>query len=258
MTTITNQKVDEVVKEAGARFIGQPQCAANKPNMLELVQTLEAYTDEVQAAADTYGLTDNQYMQQWGNDMNNWRLRLARYYDALAKAKYESGAPSCEELRGTVNEPLLVGWYLPGTPGIVNPDLQTVADVSTPFMLGNQVIVYRQHQQWRLERLIKDLLLWDSEARGGVLDHWCEKTGTCGPGGWGSDCDTSCWLRRIAIGMGVVVGGYVAYRGVKWGIGAQARAVEKAAGLAVPSSLEQNPLVEICELPGMFVLVPEE
>lgn len=234
--TITNQKIDEVVKEAGARYIGQPQCAANKPNMLELVQTLEAYTDEVQDAADTYGLTDDQYMQQWANDMNNWRLRLAGYYDALSKARYESGPESCEELRSTVNEPLLVGWYEPGTPGIVNPDRQTVADVATPFMLGNQVIVYRQHQQWRLERLLKDLLLWDPEARRGFADYWCEKTGTCGPGGWGSGCDSpvpgevvACWLRRAAIVLGVAVGGYVTYRGVKWAVQARAGALSARA-----------------------------
>lgn len=260
MTTITNQRVDEVVKEAGARFIGQPQCVANKPNMLELVQTLEAYTDEVQVAADTYGLTDSQYMQQWANDMNNWRLRLAGYYAALSNARHESGPESCEELRSPVNEPLLVGWYEPGTPGIVNPDLQTVADVATPYMLGNQVIVYRQHQKERLDKLIEELFLLTPEARAGVLDYWCEKTGTCGPGGWGSDCDTACWLRRIAIGMGVIVGGYVAYRGVKWGIGARARAMGAPIGPDPGPSLprEDNPaLVEICEMPGMFVFVED-
>ena len=241
MTTMTNQKVDEVVKEAGARFIGQPQCAANKPNMLELVQTLEAYTDEVQTAADTYGLTGDQYMQQWANDMHNWRLRLAGYYAALSKARYESGPESCEELRATVNEPLLVGWYEPGTPGIVNPDLQTVADVATPYMLGNQVIVYRQHQKERLSKLIDELFLLTPEARAGVLDYWCEKTGTCGPGGWGSDCNTACWLRRIAIGLGVAGGSYVAYRSVKWAIGARARVVEKALGRDLAPPLPELP-----------------
>ncbi len=257
--TITNQEIDDVVKEAGARFLHQPTCRANKPNMLELVETLEAYTDEVQDEADRQGLTEDQNMVQWANDMNNWRMRLAGYYDALSRAQYESGVESCEELRATVNEPLLVGWYEPGTPGIVNPNVQTVADVAMPYMLGNQVVVYREHQRWRLERFLKDMLLWDPEAREGVLDYWCEKTGTCGPGGWGSECDASCWLRRIAIGLGVVVGSYVVYRGVKWGIGARARAIEKVVGAdggELPT--EENPLVEVCEIPGMFVHVPDE
>lgn len=221
MTTITNQKIDEVVKEAGARFIGQPTCAANKPNMLELVRTLEAYTDEVQDAADSYGLTEDMNMQQWANDMVNWRIRLAGYFQALQDARYESGPESCEELRAPVNEPLLVGWYEPGTPGIVNPDMQTIADVATPYMLGNQVLVYREHQKERLDKLIEELFLLTPEARAGVLDYWCEKTGTCGPGGWGSGCDAPCWLRRIAIGVGVLTGGYLAYRGVRWAIRAR-------------------------------------
>lgn len=241
MTTITNHKVDEVVKEAGARFLHQPTCAANKPNMLEFVQTLEDYTDEVQDAADAYGMTDDTVMQQWAKDMNNWRLRLAGYYDALSKAQYESGSQSCEELRATVNEPLLVGWYEPGTPGIVNPDVQTVADVATPFMLGNQVIVYREHQKERLEKLLEDLNPFRAETREGMLDYWCEKTGTCGPGGWGSGCDTACWLRRAAIVLGVAAGGYLAYRGVKWAIAARSLPASRGAAAQYPSPDEPEP-----------------
>lgn len=227
MSEISNQEIDDVVKEAGARFIRQPGCMANKPNMLELVQTLEQYTDEVQEAADSYGLSDDEYVPQWAKDMNNWRLRLAGYYDALGKATYEAGPESCEELRATVNEPLLVGWYLPGTPGIVNPDVQTVADVATAYMLGNQVIVYRDHQRERLQKFLEDLNIFSATGRETFLDYWCEKTGTCGPGGWDSKCDTACWLRRIAIGLGVTGGAYLTYRLVRWGLSARAAALPR-------------------------------
>jgi hypothetical protein len=227
MTQISNQDIAKVVREAGARYIGHPTCVANKRNMLELVQTLDAYTDEVQNAADDYGLTGDENMAQWAKDMNNWRLRLAGYVQALQRARYEDGPESCEELRATVNEPLLVGWFEPGTPGIVNPDVQTIADVATPYMLGNQVLVYRDHQRERLDLLLQDLNPFNAETREGILDYWCEKTGTCGPGGWGSGCDTACWLRRIAIGLGVAGGAYFAYRGVRWAIGARAGALSR-------------------------------
>ena len=61
-----------------------------------------------------------------------------------------------------------------------------------------------------------------------MLDYWCEKTGTCGPGGWGSGCDASCWMRRIAIGLGLAGGTYLLYRGVKWGLQARAGALAGA------------------------------
>lgn len=241
MTTITNTQIDKIVKEAGSRFLHQRTCVANQPNMLELVDRLEEYTDEVADKADEYGMTTDTNVQQWAKDYNNWLLRLSAYRRALDGAVYQSGKESCEELRVPVNEPLLVGWYPPDTPGIINPKLQTVADVATPYMLGNQVLVYREHQQERLERLIKDMLLMDEEARQGVLDYWGEKTGMCGPAGCGGPCDTACWVRRVAIGLGVVGGVYLVYRGTKW---AMARHPGKTllAGAFVPPVDDMPPL----------------
>lgn len=221
MTILTHQQIDKIVKEAGSRFLHQQTCVANKPNMLELVDRLDEYTDEVAEKADEFGLTTDTSMQQWNQDYNNLLLRLADYRRALNAAKHDSGKESCEELRASVNEPLLVGWYQDGTPGIVNPKLQTVADVATPYILGNQVLVYQEHQQERLERLIKDLLLVDEEARRGVLDFWGEKTGLCGPAGCWGPCDRSCWIRRAIWAVGVAGGTYLAYRGVKWAIRAR-------------------------------------
>lgn len=252
--TITNQDIDQIVKEAGQRFLHQERCVANKPNMTELVDRLEEYTEEVATAAETYGLTTDANVAQWNKDYNNWLLRLARYRRALKEARYEGGAESCEELRASVNEPLLVGWYEPGTPGIVNPEVQTVADVATPYMLGNQVIVYRQHQEERIKMLIEDLFLLTPEAREGVLDYWCERTGTCGPGGW-RDCDLACWAKRVGIAAVAIGGVYLVYRGVKAGIGARRRA---ASAVLPQGPYEPNPaLVEICEMPGMFAFVDD-
>lgn len=231
MTTVTHTKLDQIVKEAGHRFLHQPTCIANKRNMLELVERLEEYTDEVAEKADEYGMTTDANVAQWNRDYNNWLLRISRYRHALEAAKFESGNDSCEELRVPVNEPLLVGWYPAGTPGIQNTDQQTIADVATPFILGNQVLVYQEHQQWRLERLLKDLTLWDEEARQGAVDYWGEKTGLCGAAGCKGPCDTPCWLRRIGAGVGVIVGGYVIYRGVKWAFDARSRAVQSVIGV---------------------------
>jgi hypothetical protein len=96
--------------------------------------------------------------------------------------------------------------------------VQTIADVATPFMLGNQVLVYQEHQRERLEKLIEELFLLTPEARQGVLDYWGEKTGLCGPAGCGGPCDRACWIRRIAVGLGLAGGAYVIYRGVSWAI----------------------------------------
>jgi hypothetical protein len=225
MTQISSQDIAKLVKEAGARFIGHPTCVANKPNMLEFVERLDEYTDEVVAAADEHGLSDDLYVPQWARDMNNWKLRLAGYYRALERAQYESGPESCEELRATVNEPLLVGWFQPGTPGIVNPEVQTVADIATPYMLGNQVVVYRDHQEERFWQLLADLNPLNAETREGILDYWGEKTGLCGAAGCWGPCDRNCWIKRVIAGVGVVGGVYLAYRGVKWAIKARTATV---------------------------------
>lgn len=221
MSALTNKDVGRIVKEATEKFLNQPTCMADKRNMLTLVQKLERYTNEVQEAADEHGIASDHNVQQWAKDMENWRVRLSLYYQALEGAQYETGPESCEELRTRVIEPLLVGWYPDDYPGIVNPDVQTVPDVAMPYILGNQVVVYRDHQQHRTDRLICDLTLCDAQAVQEMGDYWADtfglngKSATCKVLKPTKDDGLLCWVKRIGIGAATVGGVYLVYRGVK-------------------------------------------
>ena len=163
--------VGKIVRDATAKLLGVGPdgiCRADKRRMLKLVAGLERYTAEVFAgAAGTVGvfggsiLTDDSLWPspaQWARDFSTWQERLAGYRAALEAAKHDSGRESCLEIFDTVTQPLLVGWYLAGAPGIVNPAVQTVPDVVTPYMLGNQLEVYRDWELERFRLLIDDVV----------------------------------------------------------------------------------------------------
>lgn len=213
MSELSNKDVGRIVKDATEKFLRQPTCVADRRNMRTLVEKLERYTDQVQEAADQHGISTDYNVQQWAKDMENWRVRLSLYYEALDNAQYASGPQSCEELRERVTEPLLVGWYPDDYPGIVNPDVQTVPDVAMPYILGNQVVVYRDHQRQRVDRLICDLTLCDAQARQEMGDYWADAFGLNPKKG---ECGLTCWLKRGAIALAVGGGVYLAYRGYKY------------------------------------------
>lgn len=173
--TLSQKDVGAIVKRLTDQFLHGPpgQCIANKKNLKELLDKLEEYTEDVSLAAQLgLGPTENIITSttdpfapstwmpgpsQWTKDYSNWISRLDTYQTTVDNAKYEAGPDSCEELR-PVTEALLVGWYQPGTPGIANPQVQTIPDVVTPFMLGNQVTTSQDWQWKRLDLLVNDII----------------------------------------------------------------------------------------------------
>ncbi len=163
--------VGKIVRRATDALLapdGKGICRADKRRMSKLVDGLSSYTDKVMLGAFSSGvfqpnaiMTDDSLWptpSQWARDLSAWAERLRGYQDALERASNDTGKASCTEIAESVTGPLLLGWYLPGTPGIVNPAVQTVPDVVTPFMLGNQLIEYRDWQFERLRLLIKDIV----------------------------------------------------------------------------------------------------
>ncbi len=164
--------VGKIVRRATDGLLGvdaKGNCKADKRRMSKLVDGLSAYTDKVVGggvfASGVFNpsaiMTDDSLWptpSQWARDLSAWNERLLGYKAALAAAKDETGKASCLEIFPTVIEPLLLGWYQPGTPGIVNPAVQTIPDIVTPFMLGNQLIEFRDWQFKRLRLLIDDIV----------------------------------------------------------------------------------------------------
>ena len=141
----------------------------DKRTMTKVVKKLSDYTDLVQAAVDegVGGLAGvwldvfggGSSPGQWTLDMGRWRERLAGYQFVLDKAKNETGPASCEELRETVALPLIMGFYQAGTPGITAPpDVKSVADNATPYILGNGITVYHEFARENYERFKDDIV----------------------------------------------------------------------------------------------------
>jgi hypothetical protein len=170
---------DKLFQPEGSRIPGDPRYE-NRPtnatptNMKLVLDQLDAYTKAVQEAAKNEGMTSDDVVQQWQNDMANWQFRLAHYYQALAviPVAERDTVAGADLIYFNVTSPLLDGVYYQVLPGIVlNEEEKTrmalgppdgfsndkPPDVATPFMLGNQVVVYRNHQTERWDQLWADL-----------------------------------------------------------------------------------------------------
>ncbi len=158
MAQLTTTDVGENMKRLNALYQPEGRCSkvADKPHMQDLVNRLRSYTDQVQAEADRQGLSGDANVAQWATDMQAWRVRLASYQQALDEATVRSGIKSCEEIYPTVVGPLLDGVFVgaKSTEGIMNPAVATVQDVSMPYMLGNQVLVYQDFQSDNFRALV--------------------------------------------------------------------------------------------------------
>lgn len=238
MPQITKTEMDELVQEMNDEF--QPksgECKATPAAMLVLVQYLSAYTKEVQEAALFRGIDDDSNQLQWQSDMSNWLIRLSRYEDAiLAVPTEEANTPEgCAAIYKTVTAPLLDGIYYEALPGInFSPDdlarMQAGEghpgegeddtatpnhpgghsnpkpnDVITPFTLGNQVLVYSEHQKervWALWTYVKE----EARALAEKVVNVIENALDTGPS------TVKKWGKRL-LAAGAVVGvGYVGYR----------------------------------------------
>ncbi len=158
MAKLTQQDVGDILKRMNALYQPEGRCStvADKPHLQDLVNRLRSYTDQVQGEADRQGLSEDSNVAQWATDMQSWRVRLASYQQALDEAVQPKGMASCEELYPTVVGPLLDGVFAgaKSTEGIVNPAVATVPDISTPYMLGNQVLVYQEFQADNFRALV--------------------------------------------------------------------------------------------------------
>lgn len=201
LPVLTEQNVGEIVRtktllfqpDGVSRIPGDPRYE-NKPsnatprNIKLLLDELDTYTKAVQQAAQQEGLTGDAVQQQWQADMANWQFRLAHYYDLLrsvpeAQADNLEGA---DAIYFSVTSPLLDGVYYEPLPGIVlsaaEKERMTQGppagfsnrkppDLYMPFSLGNQVIVYREHQRERWEQLWGDLAQGVRTLGGLVPEH---------------------------------------------------------------------------------------
>jgi len=165
--------VGDIVRTQSDRLLNKPgdtsMCKADVRTMRMLVKALAKYTDQVFEAAINSGwlgagagiTADDSYWtkpSQWALDFSRWQERLRAYEDAIGSAEIETGMQSCLSIFDAVTQPLLLGWYLPGTPGIINPDRQTIPDIATPFMLGNQVFEYKDARLDRMKKLVDDVI----------------------------------------------------------------------------------------------------
>jgi hypothetical protein len=135
--------------------------AADKKHMLLLVQKLDVYTEEVAAAAEKEGLTEDENVAQWGKDMGDWIARLTAMKNVLDDPSIPmTGTESCKAIYDDVVGPLLDGDHRKAeeTAGIVNPAVVKYPDLATPYILGNGVLEYRKFQKERFKALIGYLL----------------------------------------------------------------------------------------------------
>lgn len=189
MAQLTKTALDVLIKDMNQLY--QPKsgaCVATPRNVQTLLDELEAYTQEVQEAANDTKIVSNtpQGVFQWSQDMATWQTRLGRYQkalDAVPKAQFDT-PEGCKAIYQDVTAPLLDGIYYEILPGINLGDEEKSAilageghpaedvptpghppghskprppDVGTPFTLGNQVLVYRDHQKERAARFWSDI-----------------------------------------------------------------------------------------------------
>lgn len=214
------------------------ECKATPAAMNLLLQRIREYTTEVQKQAQKEGIDEDENTQQWALDMAAWQQRLGHYQAELDKVPEEEWhtVAGCEAIYPEVTAPLLDGtWYrpLPGMSflpqgkarmqaGTGHPELDTARctdatcekvyipehpgghsnvkapDVHVPFSLGNQVLVYQQHQAERWDLFWSDL--WDETLKMG------EKLKKAGAAGLDLGTDLGKWI----LGAAAVVGaGYL-------------------------------------------------
>ncbi len=135
---------------------------------------------------------------QWSKDMDNWLTRLDIYQghlDDVARDNPDAWdkPEGCKLITKEVIDPLLFGWFWEPMPGIMQTssgmyDVQTRADWASPFMLGNQLKVYRDSMKEAAEQLLQDLT--DPRA-GGCTNAW----------------DVRCWPWETIGFWGLIIGG---------------------------------------------------
>lgn len=116
---------------------------------------------------------------QFSKDLDNWLTRLDIYQDHLDDVAEDhpdawETAEGCKLIVETVIDPLLFGWFWEPMPGIMQTssgmyDVQTRADWASPFMLGNQLMVYREAMQEAAAELMRDLV---DPRSAGCLNSW--------------------------------------------------------------------------------------
>lgn len=185
MGQLTKTDLDVLIKEMNQRYQPEGKCLATPAQMNLMLKKLEAYTEEVQEMAADQGIDDDANVQQWALDMAAWQQRMAHYKAELAEVpKNEwSTKKGCDAIYQNVTAPLLDGIWYEILPGIVLSQAEKTnivsgtghpitdikrphpeghsnpkpPDVGTPFTLGNQVLVYQEHQKERARLFWEDL-----------------------------------------------------------------------------------------------------
>jgi hypothetical protein len=210
---------NERYQPQGPRIPGDPQ-RENLPSnatpaaMLILLDALVKYTEQVQSAAAKEGMNADVVMAQWQKDISNWVARLNHYREVTRSVSPEdaNNLAGADAIYFTVTSPLLDGYWYEVLPGMNLSDEEKARmqqgppngvsnkkppDVYVPFSLGNQVLIYQQHQRERWDQLWVDV--WENTlALPGQAADKLKKAG------W----DFMPWL--VAGGV-AVVGGGVAY-----------------------------------------------
>ena len=224
MSALTNTDMFELVTRLNAEYQPPGMCAATPRRLRVLVDAMQKYTNEVQAARQQYkdlavaaialgpgGIAVSELLgggdvdvAQWRSDMTNWQFRLADYRRMLEQ--YISEHPTeldtpagCEAIYKDVTSPLLDGVWYRVMPGVVLSQEERQAiqgggasnrkpnDVITPWTLGNQIAVYQDAQRENAIRFFDDLI----ENAKKVLD----------PEEW------PWWIKgAVIVGAGVAVG----------------------------------------------------
>jgi len=197
---ITNTDVGGIVKQQrdfffpeGSRIPGDDRYSsrptrATPAAMLALIDQLDKITDDTNVAAAQSGLTQNQTMAQWSKDSANWVLRLNHYRSRIEAipADQMNTLEGADAIYFTVTAPLLDGVFYEVLPGInlTNEEKQRMAtqsspynysnrkppDVYVPFSLGNQVVVFREHQSERWAAMWKAIKESVAEKAGQATD----------------------------------------------------------------------------------------
>jgi len=225
MAQLTETDVGAEVAKANAFY--QPKdgrCMATPSQLRALLERLDEQTELVQEEANDNGIAEAVNVAQWASDMAAWQTRLQRYHDALdgiARSDDNTEA-GCHAAYKFVTAPLLDGIYYERLPGIIldadelamiasgtghpTTDVTTPGhpgghsrpgppDVATPFMLGNQVLIYGAYQDeiWRL--------FWQD-----VIENAKKLAKDVA-----SLIPSMAWIKWTLVGAGVLVLGAVAY-----------------------------------------------
>lgn len=195
MSALTNTDMFELVTRLNAEYQPPGMCAATPRRLRVLVDAMQKYTNEVQAARQQYkdlavaaialgptGIAVSELLgggdvdvAQWRSDMTNWQFRLADYRRMLegyiSEHPTELDTPAgCEAIYKDVTSPLLDGVWYRVMPGVVLSQEERQAiqsggasnrkpnDVITPWTLGNQIAIYQDAQRENAIRFFDDLI----------------------------------------------------------------------------------------------------